>query len=711
MACIRTFPTGSSGGPDGLRPQHILEMVTCAQSGPELLSAITSLTNLLLAGTCPDQVRASLFGGTLLALRKSLGGLRPIVIGYLWRRLAAKCANAFAVPRVVEYLSPRQVGVGVPGGCEAAVHAARRFLGEMAEDSILIKLDFSNAFNSLYRDRMLDSIYTLLPELAHFCHLAYSEPSNLKFGEFSLLSQVGPQQGDPLGPLLFCLPLQPILSEMSSSLVLGYLDDLTLGGSARVVDADVEMLECKCKELGLQLNRSKCEVVTNYPALVTKYNSFSSFSHIESELATLLGAPLSSSRALSIVLEARSLELLHALDRLGNIARHDALVLLRYSLSSSKLLHILRCSPCAGHPGLQRFDSALRDGLCKVLNLSLSDDQWLQASLPIKAGGLGIRLATSLALPAFLASAAGSLSLQSNMLGDTFRSDPEYEAMLVHWLEASSVTGPDVCLFHKQSYWDKPLIDKVISDLNTKLTDPYHQARFKAVSAPHSGDWLFALPITSCGLRLDDEAVRVAVGLRLGAPLCEPHSCVCGSLVTAEGSHGLSCGLGPGRTSRHASLNDLIFRSLARAGYPSAKEPVGLLRTDGKRPDGLTLIPWRAGRSLVWDVTVTDTLANSYLPRTSRTAGAAAEMAADRKEAKYTLLAAVHHFVPLAFETMGPVCSAGLVFLSSLGKNLSTVSGDARETSYLFQRLALTIQRFNAVAFRGTFNTLDPGDE
>ena len=82
MAFIRTFPTGSSGGPDGLRPQHILEMVTCVQSFPELLSAITSLTNLLLAGTCPDQVRASLFGGTLLALRKSLGGLLPIAIGY-----------------------------------------------------------------------------------------------------------------------------------------------------------------------------------------------------------------------------------------------------------------------------------------------------------------------------------------------------------------------------------------------------------------------------------------------------------------------------------------------------------------------------------------------------------------------------------------------------------------------------------------------------
>jgi len=237
------------------------------------------------------------------------------------------------------------------------------------------------------------------------------------------------------------------------------------------------------------------------------------------------------------------------------------------------------------------------------------------------------------------------------------------------------------------------------------------KSKSSTTSQTHSGDWLFTLPITSCGLRLDDEVVRVAVGLRLGAPLCEPHSCVCGSLVTAEGSHGLSCGLGPGRTSRHASLNDLIFRSLARAGYSSTKEPVGLLRTDGKRPDGLTLIPWRAGRSLVWDVTVTDTLANSYLLITSRTAGAAAGMAVDRKAAKYTLLATVHHFVPLAFETMGPVCSAGLAFISSFGKNLSTVSSDARETSYLFQRLALTIQRFNAVAFRGTFNTLDPGDE
>ena len=52
--------------------------------------------------------------------------------------------------------------------------------------------------------------------------------------------------------------------------------------------------------------------------------------------------------------------------------------------------------------------------------------------------------------------------------------------------------------------------------------------------APDSRDWLLALPITSCGLRLDDEAVRVAVGKKLGLSLCVTHKCTCGAEVDAE---------------------------------------------------------------------------------------------------------------------------------------------------------------------------------
>jgi len=55
--------------------------------------------------------------------------------------------------------------------------------------------------------------------------------------------------------------------------------------------------------------------------------------------------------------------------------------------------------------------------------------------------------------------------------------------------------------------------------------DPWQKAVFSAAAARHSGDWLLALPIASCGLRLDDEAVRVAVALRLDLGLCAAHTC------------------------------------------------------------------------------------------------------------------------------------------------------------------------------------------
>jgi hypothetical protein len=96
-------------------------------------------------------------------------------------------------------------------------------------------------------------------------------------------------------------------------------------------------------------------------------------------------------------------------------------------------------------------------------------------------------------------------------------------------------------------------------------------------------------------------------------------------------------------------------------------------------------------------------LADSYIHTSSLSAGGAAEAAASRKEAKYAGLARSHLFFPLAFETLGAVNSQGLMFLCELGRRISSVTGDVRETEHLFQRLALTVQRFNAIVFREAF--------
>src|SRR6218665_1378565 len=100
------------------------------------------------------------------------------------------------------------------------------------------------------------------------------------------------------------------------------------------------------------------------------------------------------------------------------------------------------------------------------------------------------------------------------------------------------------------------------------------------------------------------------------------------------------------------TINDIIRRSLSKAGITSIKVPPGLTRTDGRRPDGLTMIPWRAGRHLVWDATVVDPLAPSYVQASATMAGSAAEIATERKNSKYSELVNTHFFVPIALETL-----------------------------------------------------------
>ena len=103
------------------------------------------------------------------------------------------------------------------------------------------------------------------------------------------------------------------------------------------------------------------------------------------------------------------------------------------------------------------------------------------------------------------------------------------------------------------------------------LQESGYSANLLAARAPHSGDWLLVLPITACGLRLEDEAVRIAVALRLGSELGSSHTCRCGSLVEATDVHGLVCKQAPSRVVRHHALNECISRAFSAAGIPVRK--------------------------------------------------------------------------------------------------------------------------------------------
>ena len=74
-----------------------------------------------------------------------------------------------------------------------------------------------------------------------------------------------------------------------------------------------------------------------------------------------------------------------------------------------------------------------------------------------------------------------------------------------------------------------------------------------------------------------------------------------------------------------------------------------------------------------------------------------------RKISKYTGVRLRYDFVAITVETLGPINEDGSNFLREIGKRLTTISGDPRETSFLLQRISVTLQRYNAVAFRGSF--------
>jgi len=157
-----------------------------------------------------------------------------------------------------------------------------------------VKLDFSNAFNTLRRDSMLEAVAVSLPHLMPFALSSYAEPSILWLGENTISSEEGVQQGDPLGPLFFCVTIQPLLANSGCEFVAGYLDDIGLGDDVSKLGTNIRALEAKARLIGLSLNYSKCEVLGNDCSDQLIWSSLSlSFTHTKPEDAVFLGSPRS----------------------------------------------------------------------------------------------------------------------------------------------------------------------------------------------------------------------------------------------------------------------------------------------------------------------------------------------------------------------------------------------------------------------------------
>ena len=141
---------------------------------------------------------------------------------------------------------------------------------------------------------------------------------------------------------------------------------------------------------------------------------------------------------------------------------------------------------------------------------------------------------------AFLASAAGTLRILNDILPVRLyiQMDSSKVRTVDAWKKLPSSDVPTEAKQGMQKEWDDLAAKKIAKELLDNARGPLDQARLRAAAAPYFGDWLLAPPIAAVGLRMTNESIMIATGMRLGISICEPHLCSYWMQVESRSIHG-----------------------------------------------------------------------------------------------------------------------------------------------------------------------------
>jgi len=723
LSCLHAFPKGTSPGASKLRAQHLLDAVagSTAPAARECLASLTRFMNHLLSGRAPSCLAPWLCGAPLTALLKKGGGVRPIAVGEVLRRLASRLCCLVVRPSLPSVFLPYgQVGVGIQGGLEGAIHITRHFISAHSDDDsfALLKVDMKNAFNECDRSAFFTRVSDDFPEISAWVKWCYSQPAELRFGNRRLLASSGVQQGDPLGPLLFSLVILQFIDAVNLrdyvDLNLWYLDDGTLVGKQSSLSTLLSHFSTRGPEFGLHLNLSKCELFwpsgdsfPNFPTDIKRVKNLE-----------LLGSPLWGDDAFfSEFISSCSEKVAASQEKLSLIDDPQVeLHLLRSCLSSCKVIHLLRTVPFTIlKPLLYQFDHNLRSCLGRIMQCSLSDASWQQASLPFRLGGLGLRESTYSAFPAFLGSCNGVRELASIILSIdinqlSFPNEKDAATFLSDFFDNHSLfTASQRDL---QATLDQHLFDNLFKTFCIR-----DQARLTALSHPSgtSSGWLKAIPRVSLGLAIPGPEFVVGLRIWLGVSLF-PLSplCTCLSTIDNFGDHLLGCSQGPMRIRRHDALVNIVYNALAQ-DHPGVLKEQRASYDDGLRPGDVFHPDYQHGRPAYFDISVRSTTQPSFVSSSASCAGVAAAAGEVAKDEKH--LAAVEKvgsdFIPLVVETFGVWTQFALKTLYTIADRTTPRSGVPRKVARrnLLQQLLVQLWTNNSRMILRYWALQDLGDD
>jgi hypothetical protein len=418
-------------------------------SESNFLALFAPLLQSFLNGTASSFMSFLLNSSTLHALVKgdiSGVGLRPVAVGSTLFRLISKIAlKSVSFDASLHLRVAGQLGVGVPGGCEAIIHAVNEYQNHRTQlpfdiknsnPTAVLKIDFKNAFNLVSRAAIIDQLRLFFPKLLPWFLSSYGSASSLVLTDpFSpLQSTSGVRQGDPCSSLYFSLVLNPLLLRLRAhlphmDLLAFFIDDGTLIASPTDLLTALNIIQEFGSTVGIHLNLSKCELGTlEFNSSISDpdidlYMFPTSITRLSRDGLHLLGAAIGNRVFINSHLSECVVSINSSLHKLPLL--HDAQMhyhFLKNCAGVSRFQYHLRTN----HPeyissSIQQFDEAVLNNVDALLGSPpgtvFSAPFLPRISVSGKDGGIGITLASDISFPAYIASVSSTSSLVCGLLG------------------------------------------------------------------------------------------------------------------------------------------------------------------------------------------------------------------------------------------------------------------------------------------------------
>ena len=551
-----------------------------------------------------------------------------------WRRLVGKALLSTGVAREqISELTPLQTGIGIKGATEAVALTCQGLVEQLGQQEswVMLKVDLSNAFNTVSRQEVLRGALNLCPVAYNFLRTAYRTQAPLFSGGRILWSREGTHQGCPLGPLGFALGIHPVIQSLHQEYRLHwqswYLDDGVLFGPPDQVAEALKAMTDQFAQRGLQINLNKCELwgpaVSRWEGAEVKCIPWEPESGV-----TVLGVPInfpgSHSYAESYWTKVVD-NLRAAIEKVTDVVDSQcAHHLLRKCLDACKVTHLLRTTDAysASSP-LEECEQIIFDGFVHIIGCAVPAPQRSQVGLPLRVGGCGVRCPMRIrpaarisALASYYTEGAAAVGapdlvaqpraawLQPPLIELQAKLGANFDPVTA-WLGRLDFVRNADKEQRQQKWWSEAIGKKEMQDLLDK-SSPRDQARLLEQVSGVGSAFMSVPPSEPLKTIFSPHDYRVALQWWLGLTIVdlEDGACCpgCGERLDEFGDHLLCCKRN-NYCTRHAAIQDRVFDAVLESGQSAAKEQRIPGSSERLRPADIKLDHWE-GRHVALDLTI-----------------------------------------------------------------------------------------------------------